>query len=282
MDRFAVFVDAGYFFAAGGKAAFDITLRSRLNMSNPRKCVDDIIARAITVSENANLLRVYWYDGLTGTTPTTTQSTLAHLHGVKLRLGVVNRTGEQKGVDSLIVTDLIDLARNGAIADAILVAGDEDLRIAVQVAQAYGVRVHILAAGQPNQNVSPSLQMEADSVHALDDEWFRKQLTTSPGEPQILQGSTAPMLSNLGVSDAAEKVVAEILQNIDHATIAMLATLFARSTEVPGEYDRKLIACTARYAGRRLSSAENRQIRGIFITRIREKTGGGDQSRTGE
>jgi hypothetical protein len=30
----------------------------------------------------------------------------------------VNSSGEQKGVDSLIVTDLIDLARNRGITDA--------------------------------------------------------------------------------------------------------------------------------------------------------------------
>src|SRR5271169_5902877 len=62
------------------------------------------------------LLRVYWYDG-TSTGPTAQHLTLAHLQDVKVRLGFVNSVGEQKGVDSLIVTDMITLARNRAISD---------------------------------------------------------------------------------------------------------------------------------------------------------------------
>jgi uncharacterized LabA/DUF88 family protein len=270
MDRVAVFVDAGYFFAAGGKAAYDITQRNRLGFPNPRKCVDDIIKRAADLSRNDNLLRVYWYDALTGTTPTATQSTIAHLHGVKLRLGVVNRTGEQKGVDSLIVTDLIDLARNRAIIDAVLIAGDEDLRVAVQVAQAYGVRVHILAAGNPNRNVSPSLQMEADSVYALDEEWFKEHLTAVSVERPAQHEST-PLKANLNVIEAANKTVNEILTGARAEDITMLASHFATSTEVPGEYDRRLIACTAGYVGRKLTGTEMRQIRGIFVRQVRER-----------
>lgn len=61
------------------------------------------------------LLRIYWYDG-TSTGPTAQQLTMAHLADVKVRLGFVNSVGEQKGVDSLIVTDMITLARNRGIS----------------------------------------------------------------------------------------------------------------------------------------------------------------------
>ena len=77
-----------------------------------------------------HFLRVYWYDGVIGYKgPTLQQTDLAHLDNVKLRLGFVNSFGEQKGVDSLIVTDLIELVRNHAISDAVLLSGDEDIRI---------------------------------------------------------------------------------------------------------------------------------------------------------
>jgi uncharacterized LabA/DUF88 family protein len=89
------------------------------------------------------LLRVYWYDG-TSTGPTAQHLTLAHLQDVKVRPGFVNSGGEQKGVDSSIVTDMIALARNRAISDAVLVSGDEDLRVGVQQAQEFGVRVHLV------------------------------------------------------------------------------------------------------------------------------------------
>ncbi len=272
MDRLAVFVDAGYFFAAGGNAAFGIEQRHLLRFPRPRQCIDEVVARASAMSDNKNLLRVYWYDALTGATPSAIQSTLAHLHGVKLRFGVLNKTGEQKGVDSLIVTDLIDLARNRAIADAVLVAGDEDLRIAVQVAQSYGVRVHILAAGEPSRNVSLSLQMEADSVHHLDGEWFKKHLdATVPADRPVSCENLVPDVC-LDVLDAVEKAIDEILAGVDPADIAMLAKLFAKSPEIPGEYDHKLIACTAKYAGgRTLAGDERRKIRVIFRRRIHER-----------
>jgi hypothetical protein len=73
-----------------------------------------VLAGFATSVAGVPLLRVYWYDG-TSTRPTPQHLTLAHLQNVKVRLGFVNSMGEQKGVDSLIVTDMINLARNRAI-----------------------------------------------------------------------------------------------------------------------------------------------------------------------
>lgn len=47
-------------------------------------------------------------------------------------------------MDSLIVTDLIALARNQAVTDAVLLSGDEDVRIGVEIAQGYGVRAQLV------------------------------------------------------------------------------------------------------------------------------------------
>ena len=135
MDRYAIFVDAGYFFAAGAQAAFgNHTPRKQVILKSPEAMLADLCARASAAAANLPLLRAYWYDAMPGPRLSMEQSALAMLPGVKLRLGALNNAGEQKGVDSLIVTDLIDLARNRAIADAVVVTGDEDLRIAVQVA----------------------------------------------------------------------------------------------------------------------------------------------------
>ena len=83
------------------------------------------------------LLRVYWYDGASQG-PTPQHNTLARLADVKVRLGLVNSYGQQKGVDSLIVTDMLTLARNRAMAHCVLLSGDEDLRVGVQMAQECG------------------------------------------------------------------------------------------------------------------------------------------------
>jgi len=83
----------------------------------------------------------------------------------------VNSVGEQKGVDSLIVTDMIALARNRAISDAVLVSGDEDLRVGVQQAQEFGVRVHLVGIKPSRGSQSLFLLQEADTTHewAADD-----------------------------------------------------------------------------------------------------------------
>ena len=76
------------------------------------------------------LLRVYSYDG-TDSGPTTQQRVLAECAEAKLRLGFVRKDEQnriqQKGVDSLLVTDMITLARNRAVAACVLVSGDADL-----------------------------------------------------------------------------------------------------------------------------------------------------------
>lgn len=142
MDRVAVFVDAGYVFAQGSVLLAGKKL-PRGEITLDHQAGVDVLARFAEKVSAARLLRIYWYDG-TSTGPTPQHLTLAHLDNVKVRLGFVNSVGEQKGVDSLIVTDMIALARNRAISDAVLVSGDEDLRVGVQQAQEFGVRVHLV------------------------------------------------------------------------------------------------------------------------------------------
>ncbi|MHA1559978.1 MAG: NYN domain-containing protein, partial [Alphaproteobacteria bacterium] len=145
MDRCAIFVDAGYLFAQGSAAlAGSKKARSSLSLQAP-----EVLQRLKTIAgekaPDCRLLRVYWYDGaIGGARPTADQALVANQDDVKLRLGFVNSHGQQKGVDSLIVTDLIELARLGSISDAVLLSGDEDVRVGVQIAQNYGVRIHLL------------------------------------------------------------------------------------------------------------------------------------------
>ena len=142
MDRVAVFVDAGYLFAQGSIELCGTKLaRGRIDRDH-----DALAAKLKSFAEAAStlpLLKIYRYDG-TSQGPTSQHITLAGMADIKVRLGFVNSQGQQKGVDSLIVTDMITLARNRAMAECILLSGDEDLRVGVQQAQEYGVRVHLL------------------------------------------------------------------------------------------------------------------------------------------
>ena len=105
MDRVAVFVDAGYLFAEGSRELCGEKLvRSRITL-NHEAAIDALRAFAERISR-LPLLRIYWYDG-TSQGPSSQHITLAGMGFTKVRLGFVNSMGQQKGVDSLIVTDMI-------------------------------------------------------------------------------------------------------------------------------------------------------------------------------
>ena len=289
MDRYAIFVDAGYFFAAGAQAAFgNQTPRKQISVKSSSVMLAALCENASAATDNSRLLRIYWYDAMPGPRLSLEQTSLAMLPGVKLRLGALNSAGEQKGVDSLIVTDIIELARNGAITDAVLVTGDEDLRIAVQIAQSFGVRVHVLAAGDPSKNVSPSLQMEADSVTTLDAGWFLNhfELTAAPAKISAIvtamsaSGVTKQNIEGVGSSGvdaitvAAKAVIATILDAIQPERLALLIEHFSTQTTIPPEYDRRLIAqVSASLSDRRFSGEETRHIRGQFVRAVKTRVG---------
>ena len=166
MDRFGVFVDAGYLFAASGKLLYGTTDRKKLSLS-----FDSVTAALVELGQRDSQsvhLRTYWYDGARDAVPTAQHLVVANLPGVKLRLGRLTLHG-QKGVDSRIVRDLIILATQRAIATAYLIGGDEDLREGVSEAQERCVRVVLIGVEPLNeQNLSPTLAMEADGVLVLD------------------------------------------------------------------------------------------------------------------
>lgn len=278
MDRYAIFVDAGYFFAAGALAVFGSqTPRKQVALKSPSAMLSGLCLKASEATDNIPLLRTYWYDAMPGPRLSLEQSALAMLPGVKLRLGALNSAGEQKGVDSLIVTDIIDLARNRAIADAVVVTGDEDLRIAVQVAQSFGVRVHILAAGDPSKNVSPSLQMEADSVTALDATWFSNHLelvsTTPKAAAPVAYAKNGKTTATIDIPAVIEAVINEILGDITPEQLTLLFQHFSTQTSVPPEYDRRLVAkVSTGLSGRRLTGDETRHIRGQFVRTVKART----------
>ncbi len=280
MDRYAVFVDAGYLIAAGAQAAFGYQVpRKHVSILNPGDLIAALTTRASEAADGLPLLRIYWYDAMPGPRLSLEQNTLAMLPGVKLRLGALNCSGEQKGVDAMIVTDVIELARNGAIADAVLISGDEDLHIAIQLAQSFGVRVHILAAGDPTKNVSPSIQMDADSVRSLSADWLAQHLHRH--EPQEIQPQDAgtqgalsegpPAHESISLEEAAEIITEELL-NATPEQLVPLQAHFQFNQVVPPEFDRKLIAKTSRLLGRQFSGEDMRRIRGIFVRIVRARS----------
>ena len=111
MQRAAVFVDAGYVFAQGS-VLLTGAKQSREYLSLDIPGVVKALTEVVAGQTGLPLLRIYWYDAMRLGRPTAEQTALANTSNIKTRLGNMNSACEQKGVDALIITDMIDLARN--------------------------------------------------------------------------------------------------------------------------------------------------------------------------
>jgi len=290
MKRVAVFVDAGYLFAQGSALLAGREKRPRSEISLDASA---IVARlktdACRVAPNAELLRIYWYDGaLGGTRPTSDQATLARQDNVKLRLGSVNSSGQQKGVDSLIVTDLIELARLNSICDAVLLAGDEDVRIGVQIAQSYGVRVHLIGIEPSRGSQSPQLIEEADTTL----EWGKSDVQPVMTLRMMSAASPAPVQTNVQGSDgprtepvaAAEAQSQALHENAIETTVRQytdklldndlqdILNYWKSERGVPAEHDKQLLLSCSLVLGSRLDGTQKKQMRKIFRTNVLART----------
>lgn len=165
MDRTAIFVDAGYLFASGSRLLTGEKLtRSQLHLDH-----DAVLGLLVGLAGQLTglpLLRIYWYDGASAG-PNPAQVALAYRSNLKLRLGMVGEQGQQQGVDQLIASDLTSLSRNRAMADAVLLSGDDDLLQAVEQAQELGVRVHLLGIAPSRENQAATLAQAADTRREL-------------------------------------------------------------------------------------------------------------------
>ena len=165
-SRCAVYVDAGYLLASAATRVTGTSLRSGVHVLYDH-LVDALIEQAEETSQ-LPLLRVNWYDsGSRGGLPDPFQEQIGMLPRVKLRLGRLSYSGEQKGVDLRIGLDLVMHARNQAVDMIFLVSGDDDLTEAVEEVQGHGIPVMLLAApdkdGLPHA-VSRHLLREADGI----------------------------------------------------------------------------------------------------------------------
>lgn len=268
----AIFVDAGYLFAQGSAAIS--------GSSKPRPHIDLLKNQLILELKNlihakcpsTPLLRIYWYDGqLGGGRLSTEQAEIAKTDYVKLRLGFINNQGQQKGVDSLIVTDLIELARNKSISDAILVSGDEDVRIGVVISQSLGVRIHLLGIYPRENNQSQQLIQESDTTAEWSAEVVERfmkikipALYTSAAIPSVI--TLTELNSFLGIDIAIVKFVGLLEVDIKRSTLAF----FQQQKGLPSDIDRVLLAKCREAISRDLNFEEKRYMRRKFAEKLNE------------
>lgn len=268
MDRVAVFVDAGYLIAQGS-ASLDAH-----GQAAPRnECALDVpvVAQAlrnVATQTAKELLRIYWYDGGGGkpSGPSTEQRELAKTPDIKLRLGIVNSYGEQKGVDPMIVTDLIELGRNKAISDALVITGDEDIRIGLSITQTHGIRVWLLgvitAAGKSNQ--SGSLQEEADRILTWDSAVIGTFLRV---RHPVLTAALGIVPAAAPLQGAAARAFLGPHAGRVHGLLDpfWLARLRACKPLIPSQVDNSLVGSARAGLGRGLTEEEARALRGALV-----------------
>jgi uncharacterized LabA/DUF88 family protein len=223
--RYAIFVDAGYLYAASGALLLDASSRREYRVY-AEKLIKALTARA-DEQINGELLRLYWFDAAPRKQPTVEQRVIANLPLVKLRLGNLNAQGQQKGVDAQLRADLDTLAQHRAITDAVLLAGDEDMLPAVEAAQGYGVRVHLWGVEPTHgSNQAEWLVWESDTVEVLPAEFLRPYFvkagvlavptppapaavngpkTPVPSPAQVFAGKVAPQAASLRAKTASNE-----------------------------------------------------------------------------
>lgn len=170
------FVDAGYL-TAGARKYFNLQGPVRLN----GEALEMWSQYAWADTRPTRTLRTYIYDGAL---PAEAEGfaeqrayfdQLAGQRGIRLRLGHLaeRQAGsprarfEQKGVDTLLVLDLLRMAQQGAFDIAIIIAGDRDLAEALRViADDYARRVLLYEV--PGSEPHKELRHVADDFGTLD------------------------------------------------------------------------------------------------------------------
>jgi uncharacterized LabA/DUF88 family protein len=277
LPKVAIFVDAGYLFAQGSTALTGAKQPRSVVSLNVEAAVGALLRTTRAQGIEQKLLRVYWYDGARGSAVLPADhAAVARMQYVKLRLGMINGVGQQKGVDSLIVTDMIELARNRAIDDAVLLSGDDDVRVGVSIAQTFGVCVHLIGIEPSIGSQSPLLLQEADTTTEWDARTVGEFLSVKAGAPLSVRNPVAETQTadNIRVIPEVRRDLTTAIQDFVSAqapdTLLQLKTFWSQGNRgIPPESDRPLLISCGKRIGRRLGPHEAQFMREKFAELVR-------------
>jgi uncharacterized LabA/DUF88 family protein len=246
MDRFVVMVDAGYLL----RQSIEIIstrasrVRAHLELLDPSGLVSLLLdkSRAALNIGARELLRVYWYDGVMATGLTPQQKAIVEVDDVHFRAGTINSAGQQKGVDSLIVTDLIELAANQAICDAALVTGDSDLAVGIELAQKRGVRIAVLGVEDLSVGVSHNQSFDitsrADRVARIGMAELSALMRYAPPPMTAAAHSEAPAQITASIDEAR---IEQAVKSFVAAQASLAGAVDASTKRIDAQVDRVFI-----------------------------------------
>lgn len=196
VNKIVILVDAGYFYAQSCEVIFGGPRRRDELDLDEAKTIEMIQSVAKETYPTAGFLRMYWYDAppSRGQQMSASQEKIGLSDGVKLRLGTLNGNGQQKGVDALICRDMEELAENKAADSFLLVSGDEDLRLAMEFAQAHGAKVKVCGVGSGNASIGMGLGMESDGVRKILKEQLAGLIKLKQTRPVVNSGVQTPSM----------------------------------------------------------------------------------------
>ncbi|MFO7252616.1 MAG: NYN domain-containing protein, partial [Actinomycetes bacterium] len=193
MDRCALFVDAGYLLADGAMAVHGTRHREAVTWDYTGLL--QLLSNFARERTGLPILRCYWYEATVEGRRTPEHEALAEIPGLKLRLSR-KRPGRREGVDAQVHRDLMTLARNSAICDAVVVSGDEDLTQVVCDAQDLGIRVSVVnvvgGALDGAESASRALRQECDDLIEVSSAHLRPfvNLVAGADDPRRALGNT--------------------------------------------------------------------------------------------
>jgi hypothetical protein len=162
------------------------------------------------------------------------------------------------------------------VSDAVLVSGDEDLRVGVQQAQEFGVRVHLVGIKPSGGNQSQFLLREADTTHEWGEAEVSPYLGSNPAPtptpvpvaaPTILLAPDGAVVS----SDALDLIALKIAQALEAAALSAVVEAYDSTRQLPRDIDGKLLARGRASVGRSLDSSDKRRVRTAFIESCRKR-----------
>ncbi len=152
-----------------------------------------------------------------------------------------------------------------------LLSGDEDVRVGVQIAQNYGVRVHLLGIHPARGSQSHQLMQESDTTTEWGKDEIRRFLSIKEGD-QKSESSAPQDKSNLIVGinipiDANAKIeesTREFVNRLEPTELHGIDTYWETERGVPVDIDRKLLPTCRDAIGRPLDNSEKRLMRSFF------------------
>lgn len=262
-ERVCIFVDAGYFYDQGA-----IAISGR---KHPRAAIQFDPAAFFTEFSSfaerltsCKLHRIYWYDGAKNMVPDDRHIAIDSQPFVKLRLGRLTLDGGQKGVDTLMVRDLMVLSQERTLQQAVVLTGDDDLREGIEYAQDRGVLVHLIGIKDSDGLTSQSegLSRIVDQVSTID----KSNLTSlSIGTITWSESTTGESIAN--VQEAAEIPVEVLVERVGNAMTQQFprerleTVLGSRPGMLPPDLDKKMFSLAWTEYGRTVYFEQDYKIR---------------------